>query len=115
MRYWIIHWLLSAVALLIVANILPGIEVDSFGSACAAALIIGLAGATIGVVLKIILLPFVILTLGLLGVFYFVINGMMLKLASAFVPGFRVNGCMTAIFGSILLSVIDFLLNRLAF
>jgi putative membrane protein len=100
------------VALLIVAHILPGIEIDSFGSACIAAIVIGLAGATVGLILKIILLPVIFLTLGL---FYFVINGMMLKLASEFVPGFRVNGCLTAIVGSILLSIVDFLLNRLAF
>ena len=50
-----------------------------------------------------------------MGLFYFVINGLMLKLASEFVPGFRVNGCMTAMVGSILLSIVDFLLNRLAF
>ena len=112
MRHWLIHWLLSAVALLIVAHIVPGIEVDGFGSAFMAALIIGLAGATIGLILKIVLLPVIFLTLGL---FYFVINGLMLKLASAFVAGFRVNGCLPAIFGSILLSVIDYLLNRVAF
>jgi putative membrane protein len=112
MRYWILHWLLSAVALLLVAHILPGIEIDSFASACIAAVVIGLVGATVGLVLKIVLLPFIFLTLGL---FYFVINGMMLKLASEFVPGFRVNGCLTAIFGSILLSILDFVLNRLAF
>jgi len=111
MRYWIIHWLLSAVSLLIVAHILPGIEVDSFGAACAAAFIIGLASATVGILLKIILLPFIIISLGLV---YLVINGMMLQLASAFVKGFRVNGCMTAILGSVLLSVVDYLLNRLA-
>ena len=112
MRHWIIHWLLSAVSLLIVAHVLPGIEVDSFGSACVAALVIGLASATVGLVLKIILLPFILISLGLV---YLIINGMMLQLASAFVKGFRVNGCMTAILGSILLSVVDFILNRLAF
>jgi putative membrane protein len=112
MRHWIIHWLLSAVALLIVAHILPGIEVDSFGAACVAAIVIGLAGATLGLILKIILLPVIFVTLGL---FYFVINGMMLKLASEFVPGFRVNGCLTAIIGSVLLSIVDYVLNRLAF
>jgi putative membrane protein len=112
MRHWIINWLLSAVGLLIVAHILPGIEVDSFGSACIAALVIGFASVTVGLILKIILFPFILLSLGIV---YFVINGLMLKLASEFVPGFRVRGCMTAIFGSILLSIIDFLLNRLAF
>ena len=110
MRYWLIHWLLSGVALLIVANILPGIQVDGFGAALIAALVIGLVGATVGIILKVILFPFILITLGL---FYFLINGLMLKLASEFVPGFRVNGCLPAVLGSILLSVVDYLLNRL--
>ena len=111
MRYWLIHWLLSGVALLIVARIVPGIQVDGFGSALLAALIVGLAGATVGLVLKFILLPFIILTLGLV---YFLINGLMLKLASELVPGFRVNGCLPAVLGSILLTMVDYVLNRLA-
>ena len=111
MLYWIIHWLLSGVALIIVANILPGIQVDSFSAALIAALVIGLASATVGLVLKIILLPFIVLSLGLV---YFLVNGLMLKLASEFVPGFRVIGCLPAVLGSILLTVVDYLLNRVA-
>ena len=110
MRGWLIHWLLSGVALLIVANILPGIQVADFGSALIAALVIGFVSATLGLVLKIVLLPFIILTLGIV---YFLINGMMLKVASALVPGFRVEGCMTAVVGSILLTLVDYVLNRL--
>lgn len=111
MRYWILHWLLSGVALLIVAQILPGIQVSGLGSALIAALVIGLVNATVGLVLKIVLLPFIVLTLGIV---YFLINGLMLKLASEFVPGFRVIGCMPAILGSILLTIVDYLLNRIA-
>jgi putative membrane protein len=111
MRNWIIHWLLSGVALLVVANVLPGIAVDSFGSALIAALVIGFVSATVGFVLKIVLLPFIFLTLGLV---YFLINGLMLKLASALVPGFRVQGCLPAVLGSVLLTIVDYLLNRLA-
>jgi putative membrane protein len=111
MRGWLIHWLLSGVALLIVANVLPGIQVDSFGSALIAALVIGLVSATVGIILKILLLPFIILTLGIV---YFLINGLMLKLASELVPGFRVSGCLTAVIGSILLTLVDYLLNRLS-
>jgi putative membrane protein len=85
--------LLNGVAFLIVANILPGIQVDGFGAALIAALVIGLVGATVGLILKIVLLPFIILTLG---VVYFLINGFMFKLTSEFVPGFRVNGCLPA-------------------
>ncbi len=111
MRYWIIHWLLSGVALFIVAKILPGIEVDSLGAALIAALVIGLVSATIGLILKILLLPFIIITLGIV---YFLVNGLMLKLASEFVPGFRVNGCLPAVVGSILLSAVDYVLSRAA-
>lgn len=110
MRYWLIHWLLSGVALLIVANILPGIEVDGFGAALLAALVIGLASATVGLILKVVLLPFIIVTLGLV---YLLINGLMLKLASEFVPGFRVVGCLPAVLGSILLTIVDYVLSRL--
>ncbi len=111
MRYWIIHWILSGVALLIVANVLPGIQVESFGAALIAALVIGFVSATVGLILKIVLLPFILLTLGLV---YFLINGLMLKLASELVPGFRVDGCLPAVLGSILLTLVDYLLNRLA-
>jgi putative membrane protein len=109
-RHWLLHWLLSALALLIVANIVPGIEVDSFGSALAAAVVIGLVSATLGIFLKLLLLPFIIITLG---VIYFVINGMMLMLASALVPGFRVRGLLAATGGSIVLTIVDYLLSRL--
>ena len=111
MLYWIIHWVLSAVALLIVAAIVPGIQVDGLGAALIAALVIGLVSATVGLVLKIILLPFIVLTLG---VVYLSVNGLMLKLASALVPGFRVIGCLPAVLGSILLTVVDYVLNRVA-
>ena len=111
MRHWILHWLLSGVALIIVSYVLPGIQVEGFGAALIAALVIGFVSATVGLVLKILLLPFIILTLGLV---YFLINGLMLKLASELVPGFRVNGCLPAVLGSILLTFVDFVLNRLA-
>jgi putative membrane protein len=111
MRHWIIHWILSGVGLLIVANVVSGIQVESFGSALIAALVIGFVSATVGFFLKIILLPFIFLTLGLV---YFLINGLMLMLASALVPGFRVYGFLPAVLGSILLTVVDYLLNRLA-
>ncbi len=111
MRGWFIHWILSGVALLIVAGILPGIQVDGFLSALMAAFVIGLVSATVGLVLKIVLLPFILISLGIV---YFLINGLMLKLASELVPGFRVHGFLTAVIGSILLTFVDYVLNRLA-
>jgi putative membrane protein len=111
LRHWIIHWILSAVSLLVVTRILPGIQVDGFGSALVAAIVIGIVSATAGLILKLIFLPFIILSLGIV---YFLINGLMLKLASAVVPGFRVDGCLTAIMGSILLTLVDYVLNLVA-
>ena len=108
MRYLLIHWLLNGVALLIVAQILPGIRVDGFGSALIAALVIGLAGATVGLVLKVVLLPFIFLTLGLV---YLLINALMLKLASALVSGFRVDGCLPAVIGAVLLTIVNYVLT----
>ncbi len=110
MRHWLLEWLLNAVALVVVANIVPGISVDGLGSALAAAVVIGLVGATVGIFLKLVLLPFIILTLGIV---YFLINGLMLMLASALVPGFRVRGWLAATVGSILLTVVNYLLNQL--
>ena len=72
---------------------------------------IGLVSATVGVILKILLLPFIIVTLGIV---YFLINGLMLKLASAIVPGFRVNGFFPAVVGSILLTIVNYVIYRLA-
>jgi putative membrane protein len=109
-RYWIIHWILSGLALFIVAQVLPGIQVDSFGAALIAALVIGVVSATVGLILKILLLPFIVLTLGIV---YFLINGLMLKLASAVVKGFHVNGGLPAVLGSILLTIVDYALNLL--
>jgi len=111
MRHWLIHWILKAVSLLVVAHLLPGIQVDGFGSAMAAAAVIGIVSVIVGSILKLILLPFIYLSLGLL---YLVINGLMLKMASDLVPGFRVYGWGAAILGAVLLSIVDFVLNRLA-
>lgn len=110
MRDLLLHWLLSGVSLLLVTRILPGIQVESFGSAMMAALVIGVVSATVGLILKVILLPFIILSLGLV---YLLINGLMLKVASELVPGFRVEGCMTAILGSVLLSIVDYVFSRI--
>src|SRR5262245_9763963 len=72
----LLHWLISAVSLLIVAYIIPGIQVQGFGTALIAAIVIGLVNATLGFVLKILTLPLTLLTFGL---FWFVINALMLN------------------------------------
>ena len=104
----LLHWLISTASLLIAAYIVPGIKVDGLGTALIASIVIGLVNATIGFILKILTLPLTILTLG---IFWFVINALMLELASALVPGFIVEGFWSAFFGAIILSLVSTLLR----
>lgn len=106
----LLHWVLSAVAVWIVAHFVPGISVSGPVAALIAALVIGLINATLGLLLKIITFPLTILTLGL---FWFVINALMLELAAAFVPGFHVSGFVAAFIGAIVLSVVSSILQWL--
>jgi len=106
----LLHWILSAVALLLVSELVPGFYVDGFGSALAAALIIGLLNVTLGLLLKILTFPLSILTLGL---FLFVVNALMIRLASGFVRGFHVRGFLPAFIGAIALAILNLLFRGL--
>ena len=104
MGYLIISWLISAVSLLIVGQIIPGFIVESFGSALIAAIVIGLINATVGLFLKIITLPISVLTFG---IFLLVINALMLMFASSLLQGFTVSGFWAAFFGAIVLALVN--------
>lgn len=104
----LINWVLSAVSLMIVAHVIRGFEVTGFVTALIAAIVIGLVNATVGLFLKIVTFP---LTLVSLGVFWFIINALMLKLAAAFVPGFTIQGFVPAFFGAIVLSLVNLFLK----
>ena len=106
----LVHWFLSAGSLLIVAFLFPGIEVRGLGTALLAPIVIGFINATLGIILKIITLPLTVLTLG---IFWLVINALMLQLAATVVPGFYVAGFMSAFFGAIVLSIVNMLLRSL--
>ena len=106
----LLHWLISALALWIVAHFVPGIYVSGARAALVAALVIGLINATLGLLLKVITLPLTILTLGL---FWFVINALMLELAAGFVKGFEVRGFFPAFVGAILMMIVSSILQWL--
>jgi putative membrane protein len=106
----LLHWILSAVAVWIVAHVVPGISVSGPQAALIAALVIGLINATLGLLLKILTFPLTLLTLGL---FWFVINALMLELASSFVRGFQVRDFVAAFIGAIVLSIVSSLLQWL--
>ncbi|MDQ2735915.1 MAG: phage holin family protein [Pseudomonadota bacterium] len=108
-----IRWLLLAAALLLVAQIYPGVAVSSFGAAMIAALVLGLLNTLLRPILVLLTLPVTILTLGL---FLFVINALMFYFAASLLQGFHVAGFVAALIGSLLYSlcglVIDAAMER---
>lgn len=110
----VVRWLLLAAALLLVAQIYPGVVVASFGSALIAALVLGLLNALLRPILVLLTLPVTVLTLGL---FLFVINALMFWWAGSMFDGFKVPGFGAALLGSLIYSlcsmVIDAAMERL--
>ena len=106
----LIHWFISAASLMIVAFLFPGIQLQGFGTALIAPIVIGFINATLGLVFKLFTLPLTVLTLGF---FWLVINALLLQLAAALVPGFFIAGFWSAFFGAIVLSVVSSILNLL--
>lgn len=103
-------WLVNTLALVAVAYLMPSITVTSFGSALVAALVLGLVNAVIRPLLFVLTLPVTIVTLGL---FIFVLNGLLFWLVGSFVPGFIVHGFWAGFFGAILFSIVSWLLSAL--
>ncbi len=110
----IVRWLLLAAALLLVANLYPGVSVASFGTAMLAAFVLGLLNTLVRPLLVLLTLPVTLLTLGL---FLFVINALMFWGAAQLLSGFNVAGFWAALIGSVIYSlcgmVIDVATERL--
>src|SRR5215468_2185587 len=104
MASFVVNLLISAGLLLVVANVVTGIEVRDWGAALLAAFVLGIVNAVVRPLLILLTLPLTIVTLGL---FLFVVNALMLQLAAYFVPGFKVAGFGPALLGSILLTVLN--------
>ncbi len=107
----ILNWILSALAVWLVARLVPGFHVNGLFAALIAALVIGFINATLGFFLKIITFPLTMITLG---IFWLVINALMIELASAIVPGFHVDTFGAAFWGAIVLSLVNMLFRWLA-
>jgi len=107
----LLNWVLSAAAVWIVAQLGIGISVHGVKAALIAALVIGLINATLGMILKVLTFPLTLLTLGL---FWLVINALMLELASSLLsPGFHVSGFFAAFVGAIVLSLVNLILKAI--
>ncbi len=108
--FFVFRLLIHMVAILIISYLLPGmIRVDSVLAALAAAFLLGIVNIIVRPILIFLTLPLTLLTLGL---FLLVINGLMLWLVAALVKGFHVNGFWGAVFGSILISFVSWILSR---
>jgi putative membrane protein len=108
----LVVWLINAIALMAVAYLLPGIAVSSFVTALLAALVLGLVNAVMRPILILLTLPVTLLTLGL---FIFVINGLLFWFVGSFVAGFTVTGFWPGVFGAIAYSVVSWALSALIF
>lgn len=108
----LLSWLLSAIALIIVSYVVPGFHVEGFKAALIAAVVIGLINATLGMLVKLVTLPLTLITLG---VFWWVVNALMLMLASKLLtPNFMVSGFLAAFIGAIVLSLVNLVLRKVA-
>lgn len=106
----LLGWLLNALALLAVAYLLPSIQVESFGAALVAALVLGFVNALLRPLLILLTLPITLLTLGL---FLLVINGMLFWAVGSWLEGFSVGGFWPGVFGALLYSLISGVLGSL--
>lgn len=106
----LINWIVIALSLILIAKLLPGVEIDSFVVALIAALAIVLVNLLIKPIVMLLTLPINLITLGL---FSFVINALMFLLAAWLVPGFDVANFLSALLGSMLLSLITTLLGNI--
>ncbi len=106
----LIVWLINAAALLALPYVFPWVSVATFGTALVAALALGLINTLIRPLLILLTLPATVLTLGL---FIFVINGLLFWWVGSFVEGFHVGGFWSAFFGAIVYSLISWLLSSL--
>lgn len=106
----LIKWLITTAAVFAAAYLIEDIRVSGFFSAFFAAAAIGLLNLFFRPVLLILTLPINIMTLGL---FTFVINALMLKIASVLTPGFHVFGFWSTIFGSVVISIVSWILNSI--
>jgi putative membrane protein len=105
-----LHWILNAVALLVVSHLVEGFVINGFVSALIAVIVIGLFNATLGLFLKLITLPLGILTFG---IFFLFINAVILMFSSKFVPGFAVTTWKAAFLGALVLALLHLLFGYL--
>ena len=104
----LIRIVVNALAIIVAARVIPGIELNSVLSALAAGLVLGVVNGIVRPILVFFTLPLTLLTLGL---FLLVLNGLCLWLTAALVKGFEIHGFWAAVFGALLVSLVSWVLN----
>jgi len=104
----LVRWIINTLALLLVANVVPGFFYESWVTLAIAAVVLGLLNAVVRPILYLLTLPITVLTLGL---FLLILNAVMLKLTAGLVPGFEIRSFLWAIVGAALLSVVSMITN----
>jgi len=104
----LIRWLVTTIAIFMVPSLAPGVKVEGFGAALAAAAILGILNALVRPILIILTLPLTILTLG---VFILIINALLFQLAGAIVSGIHVASFWSAFLASIIVTLVSWILN----
>ena len=112
LRNLLLLWLINALALLALPYLVPSVQVDSFITALVAALILGFVNSLIRPLVVLLTLPVTVLTLGL---FIFVINGLLFWFVASFVKGFSVAGFWSAFFGAIVYALVSWAASALVF
>ncbi len=108
MAPYLLHWFLASLALMITAYLVPGFKIDGFMAALIASVVIGIVNVFVWPLIAILTLPLTVFTFGL---FLLVVNGIALKIAAALTPGFLINGFMPAVVGSIVLTIVGWLIR----
>ncbi len=108
--YFLIRWLVLTVAVMVASYLVDGIHVSGFFSAFFTAAVLGMLNVFFRPVLLVLTLPVNILSFGL---FTFVINAIMLLMASGVIPGFDIQGFWSAVFGSFIISAVNWIINLL--
>ena len=108
----LIRWLINGLSLLMVSYLVPGIWVDGFFYALLAAAVLGVLNAIVRPILVLLTLPLTIFSLGL---FLFIINGLMLWMLPGIIQGIHIEGFWSAVFGALILSLISWLMSSFTF
>lgn len=104
MAKMLLHFVIVTLTFLLLAHVVPGFAVKSWQAALVAAIVLGLVNAILGPILTLVSLPLIILTLGL---FWFVVNALLLFLVGLMVPGFDFNGFFPALLVSVVLAAVN--------